>query len=117
MASPLTVKYPSCVLVAVGMLALASCGKSPPLTAAENLRVDRAMIRVKAEQDRTDGVQRQRQAAVLAALKQRPGDEMPIAKMPSRDVQQHNLGQRGPAENLVHPVADQDPGHSVTPRK
>ncbi len=72
-----------CALVALH-LALAGCSQPVPLTAAESTKVDRAMVRVEAEQQRTDQAEMRKQAVVVEAMAQAPRTPLPIAPLPTR---------------------------------
>jgi hypothetical protein len=94
--------YPYYLVLAVGAIALGSCGKAPPLTAAENQRVDQAMERVEAEQVRTDKVERQKRIAAAEQQKQRLIDAAPVIEVQGHPIAQENLGQH-PPPNIQSP--------------
>lgn len=79
--------------ITMGLITLGSCDNPAPLTTAEDLRIDPAMARVKAEQDRTDRVEVEKQAAKAELQQQRPSDTPPILERPAFPIEQYNLGQ------------------------
>lgn len=84
--------------MAVGMTTLASCGQSPPLTAAEDQRIDQAMARVKAEQDRTDRAESQKRTIAYERLSKPSSDAAPASKMRIRPIQPVVVRDHVPAE-------------------
>lgn len=85
-------KFSSRLAMAMSLIMLASCGK-PPVSQAENDRIDEAMARVKVEQDRTDQAEVQKQASAAAELR----EERSVYATPGRQIQPYEPAQHFPA--------------------
>jgi hypothetical protein len=92
-------KLPSPLAIAMGLIMLGSCGKPPPLTKAENERVDRAMAKVEAEQDRTDRAEILKQSKAAAELPQgRSTQPQTVMEIPAQPIQSNTSRQHFPQD-------------------
>lgn len=72
--------------IVAGTLVLAACGQSPPATAADDRRIDQAMVKVKAEQDRTDQAEAQKRRTAVELLNRQSSNTAPVLEAPIRPV-------------------------------
>jgi hypothetical protein len=79
-------KYGSSFSMVPVVLALAACGQAPPTAAADDRRIDQAMVKVKAEQDRTDQPEAQKQRTAVELLSRQSSNRAPILEAPIRPV-------------------------------
>lgn len=87
-------KYTREFVMVVGAVALVSCGGPSRSTVDEDRRVDQAMRRVEAEQNRTDDVQREKQRTragqqTTQSRGNHAAEEAPIQAVDPVIVQQH----------------------------
>jgi hypothetical protein len=85
-------KFSFCLTMAMSLLMLAACGK-PPVSQAENDRIDEAMARVKIEQDRTDQAEVLKQAGAAAEGR----EERSVYATPVRQIHPNTPAQHFPA--------------------
>ena len=94
------------LILAVALIMLGSCGRAPPLTKAEDQRIDQPMARAKAEQDRTYHARTQGQAIGLESR-----ETPPIVVAGVRQIPRANLGQHSPPEMEIPPSS----GNTLAP--
>ena len=98
--------YSSHLILAVALIMLGSCGRTPPLTTAEDQRIDQPMARAKAEQDRKYHARTQGQAIALESR-----ETPPIVVAGVRQIPRANLGQHSPPEIEIPPSS----GNTLAP--
>ena len=99
-------RYSSHFLLAASIFTLGSCGKPPPLTTAEDQRIDQAMSRVQAEQNRTDRAEIHKQAEAAESQRNDLADSTPVLETSARPIRPNIPRQHFPADTRPWPPLD-----------
>jgi len=92
-------RYSPNFVLAVGMIALSSCGKAPPLATAEDLQNDQAVAQVTGDQELTLRAQTNNQTIAAEPQQERlSSDTIPVIEVRGRPHQQSNRKQYLPPE-------------------
>jgi len=96
-------RYSTCSILAVGTITLCSCDRAPPLTTAEDQRIDRSKVQESADQDRTDRAQTHKQALAVELQQGRLSNTTPITVAGVRAIPQNNPRPHFPPEIQIPP--------------
>jgi hypothetical protein len=103
-------RHPTWFALAVGSMLLASCGKSPSVTEADDLEIDERIVRMHSEQERTERARREERSKPAVTQRERFKPAPPIIVEGASPLPYHNS--LPPTANTNFPT----PSHDVLSR-